>query len=145
MQVFNQINARKLGASDFNVFGGFFNNIYFIGVTIFTIGIQWILVLLGGRITKTYPLHMNQNLICLGIGAGELIWGIFVKLLPLSCFGCFAFNEKPMTPEEETKSMMAMAKKGTVRKGPKAKSSLQVNVEKGLASRVDDFKRQINE
>lgn len=42
--------------------------------------------------------------------------------------------------------MMAMAKKGTVRKGPKAKSSLQVNVEKGLTNRIDDmYKKQINE
>lgn len=86
---------------------------------------------------------MNQNLICLAIGAGELIWGIFVKFLPLKCFGCFAFNEKPMTEEEEGKSMMAMAKKGTVRKGPKVKSSLQVSLEKGLGNKVDDYKRQM--
>lgn len=39
MQVFNQINARKLADGEFNVFSGFFNNIYFIGVTLFTIGI----------------------------------------------------------------------------------------------------------
>lgn len=71
----------------------------------------------------------------MAIGAGELIWGVIVKLLPLKCFGCFAFNEKPMTEEEEGKSMMAMAKKGTVRKGPKDKykNSLQVSLEKGLA------------
>jgi hypothetical protein len=73
------------------------------------------MVLLGDRITKTYPLDMYQNLICLGIGAGELLWGIVVKLMPLKLFGCFAFNEKPMTEEEEGKSLARRLKGGTMR------------------------------
>lgn len=35
MQLFNMINARKLGERDFNVFKGFFNNGLFIAVYIF--------------------------------------------------------------------------------------------------------------
>ena len=32
MQVFNEINARKLGANEYNVFKGFFNNLMFLGI-----------------------------------------------------------------------------------------------------------------
>jgi len=37
MQVFNEINSRKLGAYEYNVFKGFFNNALFISVIIVTI------------------------------------------------------------------------------------------------------------
>jgi magnesium-transporting ATPase (P-type) len=36
MQLFNQINARKLGANDFNVFAGFFNNGMFLFICAIT-------------------------------------------------------------------------------------------------------------
>ena len=35
MQLFNMINARKLGEREFNIFKGFFNNWLFISVYIF--------------------------------------------------------------------------------------------------------------
>jgi len=38
MQIFNEINARKLGAHEYNVFEGFFNNWLFLGILIFTSG-----------------------------------------------------------------------------------------------------------
>jgi magnesium-transporting ATPase (P-type) len=40
MQVFNQINARKLGVYEYNVFRGFFNNWLFLFIMIVTIGVQ---------------------------------------------------------------------------------------------------------
>lgn len=36
MTVFNQINARKLGDRDFNVFAGFFNNWLFLAIIFVT-------------------------------------------------------------------------------------------------------------
>ena len=48
MQVFNEINSRKLGDKDYNVFAGFFNNFIFIFVILFTIVIQVVLVNYGG-------------------------------------------------------------------------------------------------
>ena len=36
MQLFNQINARKLGDRDFNVFAGFFNNKLFLFIAVLT-------------------------------------------------------------------------------------------------------------
>jgi len=39
MQVFNEINSRKLGASEYNVFKGFFNNLLFLVIMIITIAV----------------------------------------------------------------------------------------------------------
>lgn len=36
MQLFNQINARKLGSREFNVFAGFFNNGLFLFIAAIT-------------------------------------------------------------------------------------------------------------
>lgn len=58
-QIFNQINARKLEGDEFNVFEGILRNPLFIGVIIFTLVIQMVIVEIGGRITKTYPLTQN--------------------------------------------------------------------------------------
>lgn len=52
MQVFNQVNARKLGEREFNVFKGFFNNCYFLFIMLVTIVVQMLLVELGGRAVR---------------------------------------------------------------------------------------------
>lgn len=65
MQVFNEINSRKIGANEYNVFDGFFNNSLFIFIEIFTIAIQIALVELGGEFTTTSHLTYNQHLICI--------------------------------------------------------------------------------
>lgn len=85
MQVFNQMNARLL-TGNFNIFDGMCKNWLFVVVSIFTFGIQMLMVEIGGRVTKTYPLEMWRNGICLLFGAGELIWGVFIKFLPVKFF-----------------------------------------------------------
>lgn len=56
MNLFNQINSRKLSVTDINVFKGFFNNFYFILVLAFEFTAQWFIVQVGGMIFRTYPL-----------------------------------------------------------------------------------------
>ena len=73
MQVFNEINARKLGKMEFNMFAGFFNNFLFIGIIISTIIVQILLVQYGGQPIRTSPLTLNQHLLCLAIGIFSLI------------------------------------------------------------------------
>ena len=36
LQIFNEINCRKIGIQDFNVFDKFFHNFYFLAITIGT-------------------------------------------------------------------------------------------------------------
>ena len=86
MQIFNLINSRKIGEGEINVFAGFFNNKWFIIIFVATIVIQCVLVELGGAAVKTYPLNMKHNIICLVIGAFELVWGLILKFLPIGWF-----------------------------------------------------------
>ena len=79
MQVFNEINSRKLGEKEYNVFVGFFNNWLFITIIIFTIAVQCLLVQYGGVPVRAKPLTWEQHLICIGIGAFSLIWALVVK------------------------------------------------------------------
>lgn len=103
MQLFNQINARKLGAREFNVFAGFFNNSLFLFIAALTFVIQVAMVNYGGRSVRAVPLTLNENLICLTIGAFSLIWGAIIKLvLPPSWFNSLAMNETEMSDVQES-------------------------------------------
>lgn len=68
MQVFNEINSRKLGAFEYNVFKGFFNNALFTSVIIVTIIVQVALVQYGGKPVRACPLTYTEHGICLAIG-----------------------------------------------------------------------------
>lgn len=87
MQVFNEINSRKLGEKEYNVFSGFFNNFLFIFVIVMTIVVQCLMVQYGGQSLRTAPLTYQQHAMCIAIGAFSLIQGIIVKaLLPVRLF-----------------------------------------------------------
>ena len=58
MQVFNEINCRKLGESEFNVFSSFFDNGLFIFILVLTVGVQIILVQFGGEAVKCSALTL---------------------------------------------------------------------------------------
>lgn len=57
LQIFNLINARKIGDDEMNVFKGFFDNKMFIIVFVLTIVIQCLLIEVGGQAVKTWPLN----------------------------------------------------------------------------------------
>ena len=71
-----------------NVFKEFFNNWLFLFITIFTIVIQIVLVEYSDRATKSYPMTVEQTIICIVVGLTSLVWGIIVKILPAGCFCC---------------------------------------------------------
>jgi hypothetical protein len=127
------MNARLL-TGNFNIFEGICRNWLFIAVSISTFLIQMAMVEVGGGVTKTYPLEMWRNGICLLFGAGELIWGLFIKLLPVSWFQCINFNEKPQTPEEQEKSLMGRVKAGS---SYKYKNKVEEGVAQGLIDKIN--------
>ena len=91
MTVFNIINARKLGEREFNVFSHFCNNYKFIFIFFVIFGFQLAIVEYGGQIVRSATLTTEQNLICIGIGAFSLIWGVIIKLvLPARWFNFLA-------------------------------------------------------
>lgn len=105
MQVFNEINARKLKASEFNVFEGFFDNPMFLYVIFGTIIMHFFLVEYGGKVMQTTPLSIEVHLITLAIGTGSLVVGLIIKLIPDSVFRCIPFfkNIKEESYEERSK------------------------------------------
>ena len=83
MQVFNSINARKLQKDEFNVFSGILGNwLYLVIQGVIIIG-QIILVTFGGRAVRTHALSVQQHCYCLLISSMTLVWGAFVKILPI--------------------------------------------------------------
>jgi len=111
MQVFNEINARKLGEREFNVFAGFFNNWLFQFVLILTIVIQIALVEYGGRPARCEPLSQKHHLICIGVGAVSIFWHLFVKCVPAKWFSFMHMREEVMTDEEEKDAFTAQFRK----------------------------------
>ena len=113
MQIFNQINARKLEEGEKNVFEGVFRNMLFVYITIFTFVIQMGMVEYGGAAVKAYPLNTKQNMICLVIGAIELIVGFIIKFIPLKFFQCISLDERP-SGEVQGNTMASVLKKSSV-------------------------------
>ncbi len=81
-QVFNEYTARDIH-SDWNVFHGLITNPMFIGVSIFTILAQFMLVEVGGDFVKTTPLNLNQWLITIALGAIGLPVGVMMRFIPV--------------------------------------------------------------
>jgi len=75
MQVFNQINARKLGDREFNVFSRFFNNWLFLLIMIIIIAVQVLMVQYGGKPLRCVPLTPVQHGYCIAVGAFSLFIG----------------------------------------------------------------------
>lgn len=95
MQIFNFINARKLGDPDYNVFAGFFTNWLFSAIVVITVVIQMLMIEIGGKFVKVYPLGLDANLFCIALGSTELVWGVIIKLAPARYFGCLSLDDKP--------------------------------------------------
>lgn len=96
LQVFNEINARKLKSSEVNVFSNFFNNPLFFIILILTLAIQFACVEYGGHSLRTVPLTVNEHLICLGLGVLPIIASpIFKILVPASLFNALSKNDEP--------------------------------------------------
>jgi magnesium-transporting ATPase (P-type) len=81
-QIFNEYNSRFI-LNEFNVFHGVLENPLFIGITIFTTGMQAILVEFGGDFVRTVPLTLNQWLITIALGALSLPIGILMRFIPV--------------------------------------------------------------
>jgi len=111
MQLFNMINARKLGERDFNIFANLFNNWMFIAIYVLMWAVQLASVQWGGRPLRTVPLSTEQNLICLGIGAFSIVWGALIKFIPGSWFDWVRMPEHEMDDKEEQQTLTANLRK----------------------------------
>ncbi|XP_072568981.1 plasma membrane calcium-transporting ATPase 3-like isoform X2 [Paramormyrops kingsleyae] len=83
MQLFNEINARKIHGER-NVFDGIFRNPIFCSIVLGTFAVQVVIVQFGGKPFSCSPLSMEQWLWCLFVGVGELLWGQVIATVPTS-------------------------------------------------------------
>lgn len=99
MQIFNEINARKIhGERD--VFSGIYTNMVFCSILIGTFVAQIFIVQFGGVAFTTTKLTVSQWLWCIFLGMFELIWGQVINTIPNTIIPkAFSFgNEKEVQP-----------------------------------------------
>jgi len=82
LQVFNEINSRKVNLQR-NVFDGIFTNPIFCGIILLTVVVQILIVEFGGIAVKTVPLTYDQWLYCILIGYMTLPFGFLLRLIPV--------------------------------------------------------------
>ncbi|XP_043389403.1 plasma membrane calcium-transporting ATPase 4 isoform X2 [Chelonia mydas] len=83
MQLFNEINARKIHGER-NVFDAIFRNPIFCTVVLGTFAAQILIVEFGGKPFSCSGLTLSQWLWCIFIGVGELLWGQLICSVPTS-------------------------------------------------------------
>ncbi|XP_053106111.1 plasma membrane calcium-transporting ATPase 4 isoform X2 [Hemicordylus capensis] len=83
MQLFNEINARKIHGER-NVFEAIFRNPIFCTVVLGTFVAQIIIVEFGGKPFSCSGLTLSQWFWCIFIGVGELLWGQLICTVPTS-------------------------------------------------------------
>ncbi|XP_060127463.1 plasma membrane calcium-transporting ATPase 2 isoform X4 [Zootoca vivipara] len=104
MQLFNEINARKIHGER-NVFDGIFRNPIFCTIVLGTFVVQIVIVQFGGKPFSCSPLELDQWMWCVFIGLGELVWGQIIATIPTSRLkflkeaGGLTFKEE--SPQEE--------------------------------------------
>uniref|UniRef100_A0A8D0L211 Calcium-transporting ATPase n=1 Tax=Sphenodon punctatus TaxID=8508 RepID=A0A8D0L211_SPHPU len=81
MQLFNEINARKIHGER-NVFEAIFRNPIFCTVVLGTFVSQIIIVEFGGKPFSCSGLTLSQWFWCIFIGVGELLWGQLICSIP---------------------------------------------------------------
>uniref|UniRef100_A0A8C5K678 Calcium-transporting ATPase n=1 Tax=Jaculus jaculus TaxID=51337 RepID=A0A8C5K678_JACJA len=104
MQLFNEINARKIHGER-NVFDGIFRNPIFCTIVLGTFAIQILIVQFGGKPFSCSPLQLDQWMWCIFIGLGELVWGQVIATIPTSRLKFLKeagrLTQKEEIPEEE--------------------------------------------
>ncbi|XP_078466827.1 plasma membrane calcium-transporting ATPase 2-like isoform X4 [Lampetra planeri] len=85
MQIFNEINARKVHGER-NVFAGIHRNPAFIVIVVGTAATQVIIVHFGGQPFSCTPLTIEQWLWCVFLGLGELLWGQLIASFNINRF-----------------------------------------------------------
>ncbi|XP_056307744.1 plasma membrane calcium-transporting ATPase 1b [Danio aesculapii] len=108
MQLFNEINARKIHGER-NVFEGIFNNIIFCSIVFGTFIIQFVIVQFGGKPFSCVGLSVEQWLWCVFLGFGSLLWGQVISTVPTRRLKFLITmghgTKKEEIPEEELEEM----------------------------------------
>ncbi|KAJ8130128.1 hypothetical protein O1611_g3503 [Lasiodiplodia mahajangana] len=89
MQIFNEFNNRRLD-NRFNIFEGVHRNKFFIGITILMVGLQVLIIFVGGDAFEIKPINGVQWAICVVSAFLCLPWGVVIRLFPDEWFAVIA-------------------------------------------------------
>ncbi|KAI0394131.1 calcium-translocating P-type ATPase [Xylariaceae sp. FL0594] len=89
MQIFNEFNSRRLD-NKFNIFEGVHRNKFFLGITALMVGLQVLIVFIGGAAFQISPLDGVQWAICVVTALLCLPWAILIRLFPDEWFAAVA-------------------------------------------------------
>ena len=115
MQVFNQINCRKLKSEEINVFKGFFNNFLFLFIMVVTVVVQFLFVEVLQTAVDCESLSLNEHLFCLCVGAGALAFGIIFRMVPTKIFMCFQHQEGSISQTHGERSLTTLVRRKTTK------------------------------
>jgi hypothetical protein len=82
LHLFNEINCRKVGATEFNVFHNIVANWYFMVILGGLFGLQYVFVQYGGQLTRCHALTAKEHAFCVLWGASTLVVSALLKLTP---------------------------------------------------------------
>ncbi|KAI8953043.1 calcium-translocating P-type ATPase [Xylaria longipes] len=89
MQIFNELNNRRLD-NKFNIFEGIHRNKFFIGIFILMVGLQVLIIFVGGAAFEIKPINGVQWAICVVSAFVCLPWAILLRLFPDEWFAVIA-------------------------------------------------------
>lgn len=133
LQLFNEVNARKLKKDEYNVFVGFWDNPLFLIIFWGTFLVQVLLIQTGGYAVKCTPLTWDKHLICIALGFVSIPIQIAIKILPESLFAKIPFFRT--SPENMENLMREETFVEKLKKPSKARSFMRSK------SRADGFSR----
>jgi len=116
MQVFNEINARKIHGER-NVFKGIFNNPLFYIIVVGTFFTQIALIELAGVIFSCTKLSLGQWIICTLLGLFELLWGQVITCIPNSVLPNFKKQSNEPNTQQTTVDHPSADKQEEVNRG----------------------------
>jgi len=91
MQIFNIFNNRRLD-NKLNIFEGVFKNFFFIGIVIMIIGLQVLIVIVGGRAFQIKPGGIDGTQWAISIITGFICipWAVLIRYFPDEWFAAIA-------------------------------------------------------
>lgn len=79
MNLFNQLNCRKLGLKEYNIFRGFFNNFLFLIILAGEFVAQFFMISIGGKIFRTTMIPFEMYMTSIAFGVGSLVVAALLK------------------------------------------------------------------
>lgn len=123
MHLFNEINCRKVGATDFNVWHNILANWLFIAVVGGLFILQVVIVEFFGKLFTCTSLSQEQHAFCFLWGSSALIASALLKLLPAELTDKMPIAVDENKPIDENDPIMSMYNKHAAAKVSKPKAN----------------------